>query len=178
MTKTLYFLRHAKSNQDAGHDIKDHARPLAPRGIRAAAQIRQYLETHLINADRVYCSTAKRTRQTYDLIHEGLGNSSVSFRDALYMAGTDDLIAFIQSIPDALNTVMLIGHNPGFHDTSLNLIGRAGRGQAKALDKLRVKYPTGSLCALSFDVKSWKNVGAGLGTLTSFVRPRDLEKKA
>lgn len=174
MTKTLYFLRHAKS--DRTHSgAKDHARPLAPRGIRAGACMGRYFAKQLTSVDRVYCSTAKRTRQTFDLVREGLNNPSISFRDGLYLASTEDLLAFIQSIPDALNHVMLIGHNPGFHDTALLLTGRAARGQARALDYLRGKYSTGALCALVFDIKSWKNVGAGLGTLAAYVRPKDLE---
>lgn len=178
MTKTLYLLRHAKSDQSAtdAAALKDHLRPLSPRGLKAAERMESYLAAQRIAVDRVYCSTATRTRETFDLVREGLNNPSVSYRDKLYLAASDDLLAFVQSIPDAIKSAMLIGHNPGFHDLALTLTGRAGPGCAKALDKLRTKYPTGALCALSFNVNSWKKVDTGLGTLTAFVRPKDIAK--
>jgi phosphohistidine phosphatase len=175
MTKTLYLLRHAKSDRTVPHAVtKDHARPLSPRGRKAAAHLAKMFESQVIAIDRVYCSTAKRTRDTFELIRAGLDAPAVSFRDSLYLMPGDDLIAFVQAIPDTIKSAMVIGHNPGLHDAALMLIGRAGKGQSKMLEKLRTKYPTGGLCALSFDVLSWKKAGTGMATLTSFVRPRDL----
>jgi len=176
MTRTLYLLRHAKSDR-SGPDaaLKDHPRPLSRRGRKDAERIAARFAADALTVDRVYCSTAKRTRETFDLVRKGLDNPPASFRDALYLAPAEDLIAFVQAIPDTVKSAMLIGHNPGLHDAALMLVGRAGRGQAEALDRLRTKYPTGALCALSFDVPSWKKVGMGLGTMTAFVRPRDLD---
>jgi phosphohistidine phosphatase len=145
--------------------------------MKAAERMEAYLSHHRIAVDRVYCSTAVRTRETLALVREGLNGPSVSYRDKLYLAACDDLIAFVQSIPDPIKSAMLVGHNPGFHDLALALIGRAGRGCAKQLDKLRTKYPTGALCALTFNVNTWKKVDVGLGTLTAFVRPKDLKDK-
>jgi len=177
MTKTLYLLRHAKSDQSVGEPaVKDHHRPLAPRGIRAAERMAKYFAAQVIMVDRVYCSTATRTRETFDLVREGLENPSVSYRDKLYLASCDDLMAFIQSIPDAIKSAMIIGHNPGFHDLALDLTARAGAGQSKALDRMRAKFSTGALCTLNFDISSWKKVDAGVGLLTGYVRPRDLGK--
>ncbi len=140
MTKTLYLLRHAKSDQSAtdAAALKDHLRPLSPRGLKAAERMESYLAAQRIAVDRVYCSTATRTRETFDLVREGLNNPSVSYRDKLYLAASDDLLAFVQSIPDAIKSAMLIGHNPGFHDLALTLTGRAGPGCAKALDRRAV----------------------------------------
>ncbi len=176
MAKTLYLLRHMKAEELApGSTAKDHARVLAPRGKRAAKTMAAHFATQALSVDRVYCSTSKRTRETFDAVRSGLKNPAVSFRDALYLSPYEELISFIQALPDTLRTAMVIGHNPGLHDTALMLMSRAGRGQAKALEKLRTKFPTGAFCALSFDVASWRKVGAGLGTLTAFVRPRDLD---
>ena len=176
MTKTLYLLRHTKAEESVpGSTAKDHARALAPRGKRAAKTMSGHFATQILSVDRVYCSASKRTRETFDAVREGLKNPAVSFRDALYLSPSEELIAFVQALPDTLHSAMIIGHNPGLHDVALMLISRAGRGQAKALEKLRTKFPTGAFCALSFDVASWKKVGAGLATLTTFVRPRDLD---
>ena len=110
-------------------------------------------------------------------MREALDHPPVSFRDALYLATSDNLIAFIQALPDSISNVMLIGHNPGLHEAGLALISRAGRGRVKALDLLRTKFPTAALCALTFEVPTWKKVSTGMGTLSAFIRPRDLEKE-
>jgi phosphohistidine phosphatase len=179
MTKTLYLLRHAKSDHPAPEvAMKDHARALSARGQKAATSLGAFFASQVTPIDRVYCSTAKRTRETFDLIRAGLDNPAVSFRDSLYLSPCDDLIAFIQAIPEPIKSTMIIGHNPGLHDLALTLIGRSGKNQSKMLEKLRTKFPTGGLCVLSFDIASWKKIGAGLGTLTSFVRPRDLDQDA
>ena len=182
MTKVLYLLRHAKAANSVPDDMtKDHARALAARGHkdsrRMATAMATAMAARLIIVDQVYCSTSKRTRETLAYVREALEHPPVSFRDALYLAKGDDLIAFIQALPDSISNVMLIGHNPGLHEAALALISRAGRGQVKALDLLRAKYPTAALCALAFDVPTWKKVIAGMGTLSAFIRPRDLEKK-
>ncbi len=82
----------------------------------------------------------------------------------------------MQTIPEPIKSAMIIGHNPGLHDLALMLIGRSGKNQAKMLDKLRTKLPTGGLCTLSFELAAWEKIGAGLATLTRFVRPRDLDQ--
>jgi len=176
MTKTLYLLRHAKSDRPLGEAaVKDHDRPLAARGVKNAKQLSAVFAAQFIAVDRVYCSTAKRTRETFEIVREGLENPAVSYRDSLYLTSGDDLIAFVQAIPDAVKSAMIIGHNPGLHDAALMLVGRAGKGQSRMLEKLRTKFPTGGLCALSFDAPSWKKTGVGLATMTNFVRPRDLD---
>jgi phosphohistidine phosphatase len=175
MTKTLYVLRHAKAAQPAPDAAtKDIDRRLTPRGRQAAKLLADYFAAQVMPIDRVYCSTSKRTRDTYDLTRSSLDNPAVSFRSSLYLMPGDELLPFIQAIPDAIKSAMIIGHNPGLHDAVLGMISRAGRGQAKKLESLRNKFPTGGFCALSFDATSWRKVGAGMATLASFVRPRDL----
>ena len=177
MTKTLCLLRHTKA-LDAGpaDPSKDHARGLALRGQKDGKSLAMFFAAEDIHVDRIYCSTAKRTRQTFDLIRTGLEKPPVSFQDSLYLAPCDELIAFMQTIPEPIKSAMIIGHNPGLHDLALMLIGRSGKNQAKMLDKLRTKLPTGGLCTLSFELAAWEKIGAGLATLTRFVRPRDLDQ--
>jgi phosphohistidine phosphatase len=179
MTKVVYLLRHAKAEQPpADAPTKDHDRPLTPRGRNAAKLMAQALVAQLANVGRVYCSTSQRTRETYSLIKDALDQTPVSFREALYLAPVDDLMAFLQGLPEKLKSVMIIGHNPGLHELSLQLTARAGHGQVRHLEKLRTKFPTGALSVLTFDVPTWSKVDTGLGTLVAFIRPRDLESKS
>jgi phosphohistidine phosphatase len=172
--KTLHLLRHAKAVEDNLNGT-DHARPLAKRGIAAAKALAQHLEDGGFAVDRVFCSTAKRTRETYELVAPALKGASIAYRDRLYLVAGGDLLDFIHGLPDMAESVMLIGHNPTFHNIALALAKNAARGHADELATLKEKFPTGALCSLNFDIAHWRQVKAGNGTLTAFIRPRDLE---
>ena len=62
--RTLLLLRHAKSDYPDG--VGDHARPLAPRGVREAALAGDWLRANAPRVDAVLCSSATRTRQTLE----------------------------------------------------------------------------------------------------------------
>ena len=179
MTKILYLLRHAKAEQaPADAPAKDHERPLSPRGRNAAQRMADIFKLHPLALGRVYCSTSRRTRETYTLTKPALGGTPVSFRDSLYLASAEDLLPFVQALPDKLKSALLIGHNPGLHDLALSLVARAAPGQSRALDRMRSKFPTGALCILSFDSNAWSKVDTGTGVMSLFLRPRDLEPPA
>lgn len=172
--KTLHLLRHAKAALEH-HDGRDHERPLAKRGIGAARALAQHLQNTGFAVDRVFCSTARRTRETCEAIAPALTGASIAYRDLLYLVDTTDLMEFIQSLPDAADGVMIIGHNPTFHNLAVSLTKRAARGHTDELAAMKEKFSTGALCSLAFDVSRWRQVKAGSGTLAGFLRPRDLE---
>jgi phosphohistidine phosphatase len=167
--RTLHLLRHAKSLQNGERDF---GRPLARRGVSAARRMARYMEDAAFDVDHVYCSSARRTRQTFDAIEDTLTNAPATFESALYLASADSLTEFVHGLPADEKSVLLIGHNPGFHDLAVQLTQTATL--AAELDALRAKFPTGALCSLEFR-GGWRDVGPGKGRLVAFVRPRDLE---
>ncbi len=175
--KVLHLLRHAKSDwMDTG--LGDHERPLSKRGVAAAKAMGQALAADAFHADAVFSSTAARAKETIVRVGRHLPKMRVSFHDDLYLVSLQDLLAFVHAAPDDAGSIMLVGHNPSTHDLALSLIGRAAPGCKKALAQLRVKYPTGALCSIKFNVKRWRDVAPASGTLTRFLRPRDLEPAA
>jgi phosphohistidine phosphatase len=42
-------------------------------------------------------------------------------------------------------------------------------------DDVEEKYPTATLAELTFEVDAWGRLAEGAGTLTRFIRPRDLD---
>ncbi len=172
--KLLHLLRHAKSDW-TDTDLSDHQRPLSKRGVSATKAMGEALAAEAFQVDAVFCSTARRAKDTIARIGRHLRKMPTSYHDGLYMAPPEDLLSFIHDAPESAQSVMLVGHNPATHDLALTLIGRAGPGCRKALAQLRVKYPTGALCSIKFNVKQWRDIAPGGGTLTRFLRPRDLE---
>lgn len=170
--KTLHFLRHAKSDRDDS-SLDDHDRPLAKRGIRAGKAMAERLEEIGLKVDRVFSSTSRRTRETYELVKPALGDARVSFNDRLYLIDPGALLDFIHELPDSADAVMLIGHDPAFHTLANALSGKAR--DPGELAQLAEKFPTGALTSIAFDAKSWREVARGKGELVAFIRPRDLD---
>ena len=172
--KQLHFLRHAKAPGRELHE-SDFERPLARRGIAACKIIAAHLAETAFAVEHVYCSPARRTKETYALIKESLGDAQVSFRDKLYFIDGGGLLNFIGEESDKIASVMIIGHNPGLHMIARRLTQCAADGHAPDLAAMTRKFPTGALCSLRFEVQRWCDVVRSSGTLMAFVRPRDLD---
>ncbi|MGE4062974.1 MAG: histidine phosphatase family protein [Rhodospirillaceae bacterium] len=172
--KVVHLLRHAKS--DWGDPaLNDHERPLNKRGIKAAKAMARRLAAENFEIDAVFCSTAKRARETFGLLDLPLRKVALSFHDALYMVSPGELLAFIRRAPENAASIMLVGHNPATHELALALTARAAPGQRQAFAALKEKYPTGALCSIRFAVPHWRQVAPATGTLLRFLRPRDLK---
>jgi phosphohistidine phosphatase len=169
--KTLYLLRHAKSSwEDAA--VPDHDRPLAPRGARAAQKIAAHIAASGIHPVLVLCSSAQRTRETFDALAGSLGvDAEVQIEDGLYGAGATQLLGRLRKVPSATTSVMMIGHNPGLHDLAMAL---AGDGDEQALRQLRTKFPTAALATLDLEEVGWDELGPSQAYLESVVLPRHL----
>jgi len=167
--KHLYLLRHAKSSwKDTS--LPDHDRPLAGRGRRATKAIARHLRIECIEPELVLCSTARRARETLEGIEPALGTAALCLEDELYAAGAPGLLERLRRVPDAVESVMLIGHNPGLHELGLAL----ARPSPTAFE-LAAKYPTGALAVLAFSAPTWHELDHDAGDLVDLVRPRDLE---
>src|SRR5439155_20761495 len=70
--RRLWLRRNAKSSWDHPA-LDDRERQLAPRGVRAAALMRTYLEAAEIHPELVLCSSALRTRETLAAVLPALG---------------------------------------------------------------------------------------------------------
>jgi phosphohistidine phosphatase len=66
---------------------------------------------------------------------------------------------------------MLIGHNPSLQDLAVSL---AVHGDEALLARLAEKFPTGALAVIALPHQSWRDLGAGRGTLEELVLPREL----
>lgn len=167
MTLRLILTRHAKSNWDDPLN-DDHSRPLSPRGIQAASAIGHWLADKGYVPDLVLCSTARRTRQTWELIETEIKSTAdVTFDRALYLSSPDAMLNVLHNAGTA-NTVMVLGHNPG---TGLAAAGLAVRVPAHAQFN---RHPTCATTVLDFDASDWKDVGWHGGSVVDFVVPRDL----
>ena len=163
--RTLVLLRHAKSAYPTG--VPDHERPLAERGIREAALAGDWLRANLPAIDAVLCSTATRTRETLE--RSGI-DASVRYMDRLYGATAGSEIELINQVPDGVNTLLVVGHEPTTSEVALILAGADGT-DTTALERISMKYPTSSIAVLRID-GGWADVEPGSAALVDFHVPR------
>jgi phosphohistidine phosphatase len=169
--KLLYLLRHAKSSW-SDPALPDHRRPLTGRGRRAAKAIGRYLHDHGIEPEMVLCSTARRARDTLARIEPALGKPDIRIEPELYAASANELLDRVRRVPDAVESVLVIGHNPGLQDLALDLAR-----PAPELRELEAKFPTAALATLACPQTSWRALDWRTAKLVDFVRPRDLDPK-
>jgi phosphohistidine phosphatase len=166
---TLHLLRHAKAVPQEAEGA-DRQRPLEKRGRRAAEAMAEWLGEHPLAPTLVLCSPSVRTRQTLDIVASSFKRSPpVVIEDGLYLASAHQLLARLRRLPEDEREVMLIGHNPGFHDLALHLSDVATGSLIARLGN----FPTGALASLRVEVP-WTALDRRRARLIEVVAPKAL----
>lgn len=160
--KKLILVRHAKSSWK--HDVIDHQRPLKDRGINDSNLVSEFLNKKDLKVDLVLCSDAVRTTMTADIFISNLNieKSNVQFNHGLYDFAGADLVRVIKSCNNAVNSLMVFGHNHAI-TAFVNTYG----------DKYVDNVPTSGVTVIEFDIDTWDNLKVGKTIFTIF--PRDLK---
>lgn len=144
-TKTLYFIRHAKSSWDDPL-ASDHDRLLNERGVKDAHTMAESLISNFKSPlfypppDLLLSSTAVRARSTAQIFCKefGLTGDNIKLDGSLYMAGITDLEEVIFSLKESFRSVMIFFHNPlityalnNVKDVNINNMPTCGAGVIK-----------------------------------------------
>jgi phosphohistidine phosphatase len=161
--KQIYLLRHAESDWKSSNQ-KDFDRPLARKGIEEANKISCYCKSHSILVDKIFCSTAERTKQTFDICSDGLNYpiAEAVYTDELYFAGPGEIVKLIQSLSESISSVLIIGHNPSMQ-MYIDAIS----------ENSHIKYSTCGLAEILVE-SSWKDLSLKKCKLKSFIQPGEL----
>jgi phosphohistidine phosphatase len=166
--RTLVLLRHAKSSWDTNEP--DHKRPLAARGRRDAKAVGRYLADQRLQPDVVLCSTALRTRQTWDrAVKGGAWAGEVRYLDEIYDASVTELVGVLRDAPAEARSVLLLGHAPGIPRLMDYLAIR--RSDSPVWERAEQNFPTSGVAVLALDAP-WSDVGEATAELTAFEAPR------
>jgi len=160
--KNLVVIRHAKSSWD-DPALTDRERPLNRRGKRDAPLMGGVLKARGLTPDLVLTSPAKRARRTARLIAAELGipNDRIVPKPELYLQGVPPVLELLTALPDTLNRIYLIGHDPDLSELVNLLTGEETSN-----------LPTCGIASIEFALESWALAGAGLGRLTFFDYPK------
>ena len=148
MSKTLVIIRHAKSDW-ADASLSDRERPLNGRGEKDAPAAGKRLKARELFPDLIICSDAKRTKQTARRIADVLDypHKQIMKTADLYLAPVENIQEVIQSAEDEVDTLFLIGHNPGLTEF-VNGLTPAFRTD---------NIPTCGVVGIRVDVSRWKD---------------------
>lgn len=165
----LLLLRHAKAAWPAG--VLDVDRPLAGRGREASVTMGNYIKSECLAPDLAIVSPARRTQETWEIVHPIIGEVPSRQDGRIYEAPVSRLVTVLQEVEPEVRTLLLIGHNPGFEDLASLLIGE---GDMDGILRLGAKYPTAGLAVIDFPHESWSEVKRKSGRLERFVTPKSL----
>lgn len=111
--KQLVLIRHTKSDW-SDSTLRDFDRPIKESRKQDATSMAKYLFKLGLQPDCIICSPALRTKQTAILLCKGLkfDFDKIMFDERLYESSADEYMAVIQDVDAAVNTLVVIGHNP------------------------------------------------------------------
>jgi phosphohistidine phosphatase len=154
---TLILLRHSKS--DWSGDQADLDRPLAERGRRQAPQAGRWLADHVDRIDLAVVSPAARARATWELASAELRDRPGTRHDEeAYAASAGELLDLVGRLDEDLDTVVLVGHNPGLEGLAEILVGDP------------VALPTSAIAVIELD-GPWQDADRATGVLRAAGRP-------
>ena len=160
--KTLLLLRHAKA-KDGSPGLPDFDRTLNDRGRNEAQAIGNFLRSQDVPPSLALSSSAKRARETTELVLESAGLTvEVRYDERIYEAGPTQLLEVVAQIEDEHNAVLLVGHNPGMEELLQLLTNRFEQ------------MATCTLAKLDLAGDKWADVLSEKGRVDWIVRPKDL----
>ena len=122
MARILILARHAKSDWHAGA-ATDHERPLNGRGLREAPLLADALDKAGHRPTLILSSDSRRTEETALLMETTFGNPIVQFLHSLYLGSLSDIQHAVDTHGGGHQTIMVLGHNPGFSYAASMLSG-------------------------------------------------------
>jgi len=166
--RRLVLLRHAKSDWP---DVADHDRPLAKRGRRDAPAVGRWLAASGYAPDAVICSTARRARETWELVADGLLKAApdappaVRYEPRVYDATVLGLLMLVREFPAEWRTALLVGHNPGMAELTAGLADPSSDPPSA--------FPTAAVAVLAVP-GAWADTAPGEAGLVAFAIPADM----
>jgi phosphohistidine phosphatase len=184
MLRYLWVLRHGKAARNAPAGGGDKARPLTARGRRDAIALGHRLAAgvgvfglaDVPLPQVVLTSSAVRTRQTADLVLEGMGGDlPLESLHSLYGANPDTVLGYVGELDDDVTSAMLVGHNPTVYELAFELLAPSWDGDGQeAGDRSILRnhgFPTCSLAVIGLPAGSWSDVGDAGGSLAGVFSP-------
>lgn len=160
--KTLYLVRHAKSDWDNAN-LKDIERPLNERGYSSANAMSALFKTKFANPDLIISSPAIRAMTTALIFARNLNYNAntIKIKQELYDTSVKDYLSAISNIDNTFDSVMLFAHNPTISELADTLT-----------KSLPMEMTTCAIVGIHFDIENWNDIKTKTGELFLFEYPK------
>lgn len=157
--KKLVIVRHAKATHESGY--ADFERPLTPNGMHDAAIMAGRIKENGEVPQMLVSSPALRTISTANIFSQHLNIPAAEEIKGIYEADRDDLVEIVSELPDNIDCIGLVGHNPGMGQLLYYFSG-AGHD-----------VPTCAVAIIEFDTSTWAAVNSNSGKLIYYDYPKN-----
>lgn len=160
--KTLFVMRHAKSDWENPNQ-SDFERPLNGRGKLAAPKIGELMKINKFAPDLIVSSPAVRAKTTAEKVKTAANfDAEIKFDARIYEAAVSDLLAVLAETPNAIERILIVGHNPGLENLVRNLTG-----EIRAM-------PTAALAEIELQINDWSAIRPDCGKLRNLFTPKEI----
>ena len=138
-------MRHATSNWPEGVPT-DIERPLTSKGEKEALEMAKLFKEKNITLDLMMVSSALRTQSTANILKKRLEIKKSLVTQDIYETTHEHLLEVICSMPDEIDTLLLIAHNPSISMLTTLFLG------------IYADLPPAVLVEIHFDTKQWNKI--------------------
>jgi len=140
--KRLTLVRHAAAESKHG-GMSDSERPLNRTGLGEAEALGKRLLQEQLIPDLLIASSARRTRQTAEILARelGLAAHSLKIEAQLYLARAEDILRVIRAVDSNVRHLMVVGHNPGISKLASMLSSKTRITELHTAQACTVNYP-------------------------------------
>ncbi len=164
MSKEIILVRHGKA---ADHNTykRDIDRVLTERGVSDGYKIAEELSAKGVLPDLIITSPAARASHTALIISRVLkrNTDNTKIESLLYHCSADVFLEVIYSLPEDINSVMIVAHNPGVTDLAFELT----KGGTSFL-------PTTGVAIIRYNVDTWQNIHSVNADNFLILKPKEL----
>lgn len=148
MSKTLTIMRHALSG-NGGFQTLDIDREILPDGLTQTTNVANKMQATGLTPDCIWTSTATRAQQTAQAVIDTLKlKTDIDIKAMLYREDEDAVIEEILVCDNAVEHLMIVGHNPLVSQLVCRLSGTGNFGW----------FGTSELVSLEFDTDNWADI--------------------
>lgn len=153
--KKLFLLRHGEAGFGEDTDFK---RRLTSRGKSAVSKLAKTVQKTQDSIDFMYCSPASRTIETAEIFGNEVLIRASKHDEKIYSGDVNHLILLLESLPDSVESCLIVGHNPTI-SLLLSLLS----------DGSYINLQPGNLGIIEFEFGTWKMISRGAGNLVEII---------
>lgn len=155
MVKYLIVLRHGEAHSFL-HQASDFQRELTELGKQQIKSAANFIKEKSLVPEVILASAATRTRQSAAIafLEMECNKTALYLKQELYSTSVEEIIDLLSKQSDALNCLMIVGHNP---ELSMLLTHLSGEDF--------ISLQTGQVFVLQTEIDEWSHLSADTCTI-------------